>query len=128
MTSNQLARVIATDSALALLASLREKHGPLLLFQSGGFNDDNYPLCYSLSEFCADNTDIYLGNLDGTPVYIGQEQFEYWRRTQLIIDVVNGVCAMDSLEIGTGKRFLTRSRLFSEDEKKLFEQTVFSSQ
>jgi uncharacterized protein (DUF779 family) len=128
MTYNRLARVIATDSALALLASLREKHGPLLLFQSGGCTDDSHPLCYSLSEFCAGNADIYLGNLDGTPVYVGQDHCEYWTHAQLIIDVAHGACTMDSLEIGTGKRFLTRSRLFSDDENKLFEHPVSSCQ
>ncbi|MFX4396931.1 DUF779 domain-containing protein, partial [Acinetobacter baumannii] len=47
---------------------------------------------------------------------IGADQFEYWKHTQLIIDVVSGNGGMFSLENGSGKRFLTRSRLFSDEE------------
>lgn len=122
MTSNLVDRVIATDSALALLASLREKYGPLMFFQSGACSDGSSPLCYALGEFCVGSADVYLGNLDGTPFYVGHEQFEYWKHAQLIVDVVHGTGEVDSLDSGTGKRFLTRSRLFSEEENKLLEQ------
>lgn len=44
-------------------------------------------------------------------------QFEYWRHTQLIIDVVPGRGGMFSLEGPEGVRFLTRSRLFSDEEQ-----------
>ena len=43
-------------------------------------------------------------------------QFEYWKNTQLIIDVVPGMGGMFSLENGSGRRFLTRSRVYTEDE------------
>ena len=126
MTQNLLERVIATDSALALLASLQEMHGPLLLFQSGGSNDGNSPLCYTLGEFCAGSADVYLGNLEGTPFYVGHEQFEYWKHAQLIIDVVDCSLHSNSLESAVGKRFLTRSLLLSEDECRLQEQNGFA--
>jgi uncharacterized protein (DUF779 family) len=83
-------------------------------------------MCYTLGQFCADSTDVYLGNLEGTPFYVGHEQFECCKGAQLIIDVVNGAGATDSLESGTGKRFLTRSRWLSDEEKKLLEQTDFT--
>jgi uncharacterized protein (DUF779 family) len=67
-----------------------------------------------------------LGNLDGTPFYVGHEQFEYWRHAQLIIDVANGAVETDSLDGGGKKRFLTRSRLFSEEENSLLEKTVLT--
>jgi uncharacterized protein (DUF779 family) len=44
-------------------------------------------------------------------------QFDYWKHTQLIIDVVPGQGGMFSLDNGTGKRFLTRSRLFDDAER-----------
>ncbi len=50
------------------------------------------------------------------PFYIGAAQFEYWQHTQLIIDVVPGRGGMFSLEGPEGKRFLTRSRLYSDEE------------
>ena len=77
-----------------------------------------------LGEFGIGADDVYLGNLDTTPFYMGHGQFEYWKHTQLIIDVVDGMGGMFSLDNGTGKRFLTRSRLFSDEENKLLEQTV----
>ncbi|MES3023363.1 MAG: DUF779 domain-containing protein [Pseudomonadota bacterium] len=111
-----LARVIATDAALALIGTLRRRHGPLLFFQSGGCCDGSAPMCYPAGEFKLSDTDVYLGNLDGAPFYIGIEQFGVWEHTQLIIDVVDGNGGMFSLDNGTGRRFLTRSRLFSNQE------------
>ncbi|MFC5474294.1 DUF779 domain-containing protein [Paraherbaspirillum soli] len=114
--STTTARVIATDAALELLQTLRQQHGALMFFQSGGCCDGSSPMCYARDEFQVGDADVYLGDLDGVPFYIGAEQFEYWKHTQLIIDVVHGNGGMFSLENGSGKRFLTRSRLFSDDE------------
>ncbi|PUA20246.1 DUF779 domain-containing protein [Glaciimonas sp. PCH181] len=110
------ARVTATEAALELLQTLRKKHGALMLFQSGGCCDGSAPMCYARGDFQVGDADIYLGDLDGEPFYIGAEQYEYWKHTQLIIDVVNGNGGMFSLDNGSGRRFLTRSRLFSDDE------------
>jgi uncharacterized protein (DUF779 family) len=113
---NPLARVIATDEALAMIAELRKRHGPVMFFQSGGCCDGSAPMCYPSGEFNISDTDVYLGNLNGAPFYMGLEQFEYWEHTQLIIDVVAGNGGMFSLDNGTGRRFLTRSRLFTDEE------------
>jgi uncharacterized protein (DUF779 family) len=109
-------RVIATDAALAMIAGLRGRHGPIMFFQSGGCCDGSAPMCYPAGEFNVSDTDVYLGDLNGAPFYIGLEQFQYWEHTQLIIDVVAGNGGMFSLDNGTGRRFLTRSRLFTDDE------------
>lgn len=114
--NHAIARVTATPAALDMIAALRDRHGPLMFFQSGGCCDGSAPMCYPAGEFAISDTDVYLGNLDGTPFYMGREQFEYWEHTQLIIDVVEGNGGMFSLDNGTGKRFLTRSRLFSDEE------------
>ncbi|WP_343733374.1 DUF779 domain-containing protein [Duganella sp.] len=111
-----IARVTATPAALALLARLRKLYGPLMFFQSGGCCDGSAPMCFPAGEFDVSETDVYLGNLEGTPFYMGREQFEYWEHTQLIIDVVQGNGGMFSLDNGSGVRFLTRSRLFSDEE------------
>jgi uncharacterized protein (DUF779 family) len=121
MNSTMVDHVIATDSALALLASLREKYGPLMFFQSGGCCDECSTSCYVLGDICVGTADVYLGNIDGTPFYMGYDQFEYWQNTQLVIDAVDGVGGPGSLDNGTGKCFLTRSRRFSYDENKLLE-------
>jgi uncharacterized protein len=98
------------------IGELRSRHGPLMFFQSGGCCDGSAPMCYTAGEFNLSESDVYLGNLDGAPFYIGLEQFGYWEHTQLIIDVVAGNGGMFSLDNGTGRRFLTRSRLFSDAE------------
>ncbi len=114
--NNAIERVTATPAALDMLATLRQKHGPLMFFQSGGCCDGSAPMCYAAGEFDISDSDVYLGNLNGTPFYMGLEQFAYWEHTQLIIDVVVGNGGMFSLDNGTGRRFLTRSRLFTDAE------------
>jgi len=73
-------------------------------------------MCYPAGEFAVSDSDVLLGELDGVPFYMGAEQFAYWEHTQLIIDVVTGNGGMFSLDNGTGRRFLTRSRLFTDAE------------
>ncbi len=109
-------RVTATDTALALIARLRERHGPLMFHQSGGCCDGSAPMCYQLGEFLVGDADVQLGEIGGAPFYMSRAQFEYWKHTQLTIDVVPGRGGMFSLEGPEGLRFLTRSRLFTEDE------------
>ncbi|MFT5533036.1 MAG: hypothetical protein ACI8WM_001440 [Burkholderiaceae bacterium] len=126
MTTDQVQRVIATDSAHAFLATLKEKYGKLMFFQSGGCCDGSSPLCYAQGEFQVSDDDVYLGSLDGTPFFMGHDQFAYWKHTQLIIDVVAGMGGMFSLDNGTGKRFLTRSRLFTDAENLALETIVLT--
>ncbi|SFH67744.1 hypothetical protein SAMN04515618_101690 [Collimonas sp. OK307] len=116
MTQPTVHRVVATAAAEEFIRLLSEQHGPLMFFQSGGCCDGSSPMCYALGEFSISATDVLLGALCGQPFYMGAEQFEYWKHTQLIIDVVAGMGGMFSLDNGSGKRFLTRSRLFSDEE------------
>jgi uncharacterized protein len=109
-------RVLATEAALALIERLQKKHGPLMFHQSGGCCDGSAPMCYQLGEFRTGASDVKLGEIGGCPFYMSAAQFEYWRHTQLIIDVVPGRGAGFSLEAPEGLRFLTRSRLFSDEE------------
>lgn len=123
MTNIAPPRVVATEATLAFLTTLKDKYGPLMFFQSGGCCDGSSPLCYAVNDFHIGDDDVYLGDLDGTPFFIGHDQFEYWQHTQLIIDVIDGMGGMFSLDNGTGKRFLTRSRLFTDEEYLLLEKT-----
>ena len=116
MTNPALSRVLATPDAIAFLIKLQEKYGALLFFQSGGCCDGSAPLCYAQNDFQISDHDVLLGEINGAPFYMSPEQFEYWKHTQLIIDLVDGMGGMFSLDNGTGKRFLTRSRLFSDAE------------
>ncbi len=73
-------------------------------------------MCYPRGEFLIGDQDVLLGEIGGQPFYMGASQFEYWRHTHLTIDVVPGRGGMFSLEGPEGLRFLTRSRLFSDEE------------
>jgi uncharacterized protein len=113
---DELARVTATPDALDLIARLARENGPVLFHQSGGCCDGSAPMCYPQGDFLVGDNDVKLGEIGGAPFYIGAAQFDYWKHTQLIIDVVPGQGGMFSLDNGTGSRFLTRSRLFSDAE------------
>lgn len=115
-------RVIATEKAIELIALLIEKHGPLMFHQSGGCCDGSSPMCYPLGDFLVGNSDILLGEIADCPFYMSKDQYEYWKHTQLIIDVVQGRGGMFSLEGPEGKRFLTRSRIFTEKEQTILQQ------
>ncbi|MEL6643816.1 MAG: DUF779 domain-containing protein [Pseudomonadota bacterium] len=109
-------RVTATHAARALLAEIIADHGEVLFHQSGGCCDGSAPMCYPKGDFHIGASDVKLGDIDGSEVFISGSQFEAWRHTQLIIDVVPGRGGMFSLDNGREKRFLTRSRLFTQKE------------
>jgi len=62
------------------------------------------------------DSDVQLGEIAGTPFYMSRSQFEYWKHTQLTVDVVPGRGGMFSLEGSDGVRFLIRSRIFTDEE------------
>ncbi|AXM87768.1 DUF779 domain-containing protein [Anoxybacillus ayderensis] len=105
-------KVIATEAALQLIEKLKAKYGPLMFHQSGGCCDGSSPMCYPQGEFMIGDSDVLLGEIGGCPFYMHAAQYEYWKHTQLIIDVVPGRGGMFSLEGSEGVRFLTRSKVF----------------
>ena len=109
-------RVLATEAALQLIETLSARHGPLMFHQSGGCCDGSAPMCYPLGEFRVCHSDVKLGEIGGCPFYMSESQFEYWQHTQLIIDVVPGRGSGFSAEAPEGVRFLTRSRVFTDEE------------
>ena len=109
-------RLTSTKATISLLEEIVGQHGQVLFHQSGGCCDGSAPMCFPRDEFRVGARDVYLGNISGQPFFIAGDQFNYWEHTQLIIDVVDGRGGMFSLEGPTGKRFLTRSRVFSNEE------------
>lgn len=110
-------RVIATPAAADLIDLLKNQYGTNLLFlQSGGCCDNSSPNCYLQGEVTIGPYEVHLGDIGGVPFYMTAAQYEYWKHTQLIIDVMDGRGDTFSLEGGTGKAFLTRSRLFTDAE------------
>ncbi|HBK90396.1 MAG TPA: DUF779 domain-containing protein [Parvularcula sp.] len=103
--------VVATKAALALIEEIRAEHPQILFHQSGGCCDGSSPMCYPASEFRIGESDVKLGEIAGVPFYIAGDQYESWKHTQLILDVVPGRGGMFSLDNGRERRFLVRSRL-----------------
>ena len=115
-------RVDYTPEAAELLLKLTKINGPLMFHQSGGCCDGSSPMCYLKGEFRVGGSDVLIGEFiikdiaEPIQVWMSASQFEYWKHTHLTIDVVVGRGGGFSLESPEGKRFLIRSRLFSDDE------------
>src|ERR1700759_5748264 len=110
------AQVVSTSAADALMAKLAQKHGPLMFHQSGGCCDGSSPMCYPRGEFLVGDSDVLLATLGDTPFYMSRSQGEYWKHTQIILDVVPGRGGMGALAGPEGVRFLVRSRVFTDAE------------
>ena len=111
-------RLSSTEETEKLANELVKIHGPVVFHQSGGCCDGSAPMCFPRNEFRVGSRDIFLGSIQAQPFFIAEDQYSYWEHTHLIIDVVPGRGGMFSLEGPTGKRFLTRSRVFTEEEFK----------
>ncbi len=122
-------RVDYTPEAAELLLKLTKINGPLMFHQSGGCCDGSSPMCYLKGEFRVGSADVLVGEFDieniaqPIQIWMSASQFEYWKHTHLTIDVVVGRGGGFSLESPEGKRFLIRSRLFTDDEWALLENS-----
>lgn len=110
-------RVSATEAALQLIAEIEADNGPVLFHQSGGCCDGSSPMCYPRDDFIVGDRDVLLGEIGGAPFYIGAAQYEAWKHTDLLIDVVPGRGGMFSLDNGREKRFLVRSSVCIRPER-----------
>lgn len=109
-------RIKATPAALQLIERLKNLHGPLMFHQSGGCCDGSAPMCFEDGELRVGSNDICLGIVGDCKFYMSADQFEYWKHTQLMLDVSPGRGSSFSLEIPLGVRFCIQSTLFTEEE------------
>lgn len=109
-------RVIATDEAIAFMKHMKSIHGSILLYQSGGCCDGSAPMSYKEGDFRLGEADVCLGSIADVPFYMHKSQYEYWKHTQLIIDVRPGRGAEFSLDSVEDTHFITRSRVFTDEE------------
>lgn len=116
---NPPSRALITSSAADLLRRLQGRNGAVMFHQSGGCCDGSSPMCYPDGDFIVGDRDVLLSILDvgdGVPVWISGPQFDAWKHTQLVIDVVPGRGGGFSLESPEGMRFLSRGRAFTDAE------------
>ena len=78
-------------------------------------------------DFRVGSTDVRLGEIDGVPVWISGPQYEVWKETQLILDVVPGRGGVFSLDNGRERRFLTRARILTPAELAALEPVTVGS-
>jgi uncharacterized protein len=99
----------ATKSALAELASLRERYGPLMLFLSGGCCEGSSPLCLREGELRLGDGDLLLGEIDGTAFHIDADQYRRWNEPAFQLDLSPEASDTFSLEGVDGVHFVSRT-------------------
>jgi len=110
-------RILITDAAKEVIDTLRKRFGSELMFhQSGGCCDGSSPMCFEKGEFKVGSQDTWLGEVYRCDFFMSADQFEYWKHTQLTLDVTPGRGSSFSLEIPMGIRFMIRSKLFTSEE------------
>lgn len=109
-------RVKVTDEAKKVIEQIRAKNGKLMFHQSGGCCDGSAPMCYADGDFLVGSADVWLGEIDDCDFWMARDQFEFFKHTELTIDVTPGRGASFSLEIPLGVRFMTKSRVFTDEE------------
>jgi uncharacterized protein (DUF779 family) len=116
-------RVLISPEAAEVVHQLKARFGDLMFHQSGGCCDGSQPMCFEKGDFKIGNSDVCLGTIEGCEFWMSKDQFEYWKYTQLTIHITKGRGSSFSLEIPMGLRFLTQSRMFSEEELQELEPT-----
>lgn len=109
-------RIKITDAATEVIDQLKQQTPSLIFHQSGGCCDGSSPMCFPKDELMLNDNDVWLGRVHGCDFYMSEDQFQYWRHTQLTLDIVKGRGASFSLEIPLGVRFMIRSKLFSDED------------
>lgn len=110
-------RVLISEEAKAVVNQLKERLGELMFHQSGGCCEGSQPMCFEKGDFIIGESDVCLGTIENCEFWMSKDQQEYWQYTQLTIDVVAGRGSSFSVEIPMGLRFITKSRLFTDEER-----------
>lgn len=117
-------RILVTEKAITVINQLKAEYGGLFFHQSGGCCEGSYPHCFEKGGFLIGSNDVCLGEIEDCKFYMSGDQFEYWKHTQLTLDVMEGRAAGFSLESTLDMGFIIHSRLFTEDELMSLEPVV----
>jgi hypothetical protein len=119
-------RLSVTPTAVEVIEKLKELHGELVFNQSGGCCDGTAPMCYEKSDFYVPSRNVKMGEICGCEFFIDKDQFEYFKHSHITVDVREEKSAFGnsfSLEIDIGYQFITKSRIFTDEEyKQLLEE------
>lgn len=114
-------RISATPAAIALIQKLTAQYGPVIFMQSGGCCEGSGPLCMPANEFRPSPSDVILGEIADAVFYMSDSHFSFCENTHTILDAAPGSGGSFSLECGSGQAFITKSRLYNDDELKSLE-------
>ncbi len=110
-------RVSATPSALGLIEKLVAENGDIVFFQSGGCCEGSVPLCLPANEFKPGASDVIIGQVAPHAMfYMSDSHFSFAENMHTIIDALPGSSGSFSLDCGTGLAFITKGRLYSDEE------------
>lgn len=119
-------RLDVTPAAVEVIERLKKEYGELVFNQSGGCCDGTAPMCYEKGDFYVPSRNVKLGEICGCEFFIDKDQFEYFKHSFITIDVREEKAAFGnsfSLEIDLGYQFITKSRIFTDEEyKQLLEE------
>jgi uncharacterized protein (DUF779 family) len=112
-------RISATPPAITLIDKLVAEYGEIIFLQSGGCCEGSGPLCMPKPEFHPSPSDVILGVL-GTEkkatFYMGDSHFTFAENMHTILDAQPGSSGSFSLDCGSGFAFITKGRLYSDEE------------
>lgn len=101
-------QVIATQTALDLLAQIQAHNRAVSIHHKGGYANGADTLCLPFGEMRTGYGDVLLGMVQSVPIF-GRVTRD-WDDRQFVLDAIVGNCGSFSLESGTGKRFFVRSQ------------------
>lgn len=102
-------RLTATPAARDAIARLRAAGRPVMFVQSGGCCAGSTPMCFPAGEFLVGDSDVLLGEIEGSPFYIDARLDEAWGRGRLVLDLASGPPEGFSLPAGDDLHFVTRT-------------------
>ncbi len=103
-----------TEKARKLLEALESEYGKLIFHLGGGCCDGTAPQCFQEGELYLDDSDILIGYVCNTPLYMNKGQYGYWQNNRITIDVVEGRGSSFSLELPLGVRFIVKSGVMNQ--------------
>lgn len=106
--------IIVTPEAKDVIAHLKQEHGALMFYMSGGCCEGSQPMCFQKGEFNPGSRAVLKGSVENCEFYLSEEQHIYYKYSQLILDVGPGMGGGFSLEAPLGMSFSITSKIMKE--------------
>jgi uncharacterized protein (DUF779 family) len=102
--------VDVTPRAVALLAKMVARHGPVVLHLADGPGATASPTCRPRRDAALEPDDVHLADVAGSPLYVAGHLRDGWDGRHITVGVVAGAGPRPSVEAAEGVRFLVRAR------------------